>query len=432
MDRRTFLALMATPALVPLVQSCSSNDTEGDGFDLVSSSRARAATSPNDAFGAARAVNELAADLYGRMLPTSGANMVFSPASIMLALAMTRAGASGATASEMDEVLHSGDTGSTASEFHRAINSLSTALESRSGTFEAAKQEQVVELSIANSLWGQSGFTWEAEFLDVLARDYGTGVRVVDFVNQTEDVRRAINGWVSRETKGRIPELLERGTLTPDIALSLVNAIYLKAAWLQPFPETGTVDGPFMTVDETRVVVPVMHMTLETGYIRGEGWQSVVIPYVGGSLEMVLIVPDAGALTSVEAQVGSGLIDAAVDGPTSRSVNLGLPRFDIESKSNLSKVMAALGMPTAFDPSTADFSAMTKDERLFISFIIHQANITVDEIGTEAAAATAVGMGRTSAPFEPVSLEIDRPFLFALRDNPTGAVLFLGRVGDPR
>ena len=281
-------------------------------------------------------------------------------------------------------------------------------------------------------MWGQFDIDWLAPFLDTLAVNYGAGMRLTDYRTDPEAARVEINRWVGEQTSQRIPELLAAGAVSPATVLTLVNAIYLKAPWLEPFSEDATTPGSFTTADGTTRQVPIMHTNHTRPYAAGDGWQAVELAYVGNALAMTLLVPDAGRLAEVESALAGGLFDTAVAELKPRDVKLGLPKFDIETKAQLSKVMAALGMPTAFDPDTADFSAMTNDLKLFIDLIVHQANITVDEKGTEAAAATAVVMVGTAAPSEPpVTLEIDRPFLVAVRDVPTGAVLFLGRIADP-
>lgn len=449
MDRRTFLALSSTPALVALLQACGGDDSAGPattppgpvttppgpGPSAAGEARslvARESADPALAAQAAAAVNAFGADLYARVSGDGTENLVCSPTSIVLALAMTRGGALGATATEMDTVLHAAELGADPAALHPGMNALTSELEARSGTFDVMGEPATVELSIANSLWGQDGLPWVDSFLDLLAAQYGAGMRLVDYLADAEAARTAINEWVAVETKDRIPELLGEGTITPDSRLTLVNAVYLKAPWLEPFAEGATAPGPFTTASGATVDVPMMRASRSLGYSSGDGWQAVDLPYAGGALSMLLLVPDLGQLAAVEAGLAAGLLEDAVRSSAGRDVNLGLPRFDLETKVELNAVLAALGMPGAFDPSAADFSGMTTAEQLFIGVVVHQANITVDEEGTEAAAATAVGMRATSAPMDPpVELTIDRPFLYAVRDTVTGAVLFLGRVSDP-
>lgn len=443
LGRRSLLGLLAAPAALAVLQACGSSDkpspttappssaptTAPDGIGKEARSGAsRVSADPSLAEGAARAINGLGVDLYAKLAEGNTDNLVFSSASIMLALAMTRAGAKGLTGAEMDTVLHAADTGNEPNAVHRSLNSLSAALQSRSGDFTVEQQTLSVELAIANSLWGQDGVNWLPAFLDLLASEYGAGMRLVDYATDPEAARAAINKWVSVQTKERIPELLTKGTITPGVVLALVNAIYLKAPWLTPFSPNLTKDGPFNNADGTTVQVPVMNTSEVLTHSQGDAWQAVELPYVGNSLSMLLVVPDAGRLPDIEQRLSEGLLETAVATGSTKQVTLGMPRFDIETKVELATVMAALGMPTAFDPDRADFSGMTAERQLFIDLIVHQANITVDEKGTEAAAATAVVMRETSAPGEQVSLIIDRPFLYAVRDVPTGAVLFLGRV----
>lgn len=440
MERRHFLGLLAAPTFVSLLQACGGGSTGGTttvpgggggSVEYITSSLSRTPASPDEAAAAVRALNALGADLYRIITIGSGDNTVISPASILVALAMTRAGALGATASQMDEALHLTDGGATGESVHRALNALTAALDSRNAEFTVDGETASVELNVTNSLWGQRGMSWKAPFLDVLAGEYGAGMRTVDYATDTEGARVAINDWVSDSTQDRIPELLDRGVLTPDSRLTLVNAIYMKAQWLNPFVETATTDKDFTTLDGDSVSVPMMAGSLRTLYSSGAGWQAVQLPYVGGELAMTVLVPDAGSFADVEQRLGGGVLDEAVAGLAEAQVNLRLPRFDIDQKFELTPAMQALGMVDAFDGGRADFSAMTDDAKLFIAFIIHQANITVDEKGTEAAAATAVGMSETSAPGLMVDLSVDRPFLYAVRDVPTGAVLFLGRVTNP-
>lgn len=374
---------------------------------------------------AAAAVNAFGLDLY-RAAGGSADNLVVSPASIALALAMARAGARGRTASEMDAVMHDA-----ASDAHAAwLNALDAALSSRNGRFrDAAGDEQEVVLRIANAPFAQRELPLEDAYLEALATRFGAGLRLVDYIAATEDARLAINGWVADQTEDRIPELLVPGVLTPMTRLTLVNAIYLKAAWRTPFVEEMTAPGPFTRLDGSTIDVPMMHLADPLAYAEGDGWRAVELPYVGDELAMTIIVPDE--LPTFEAGLDTDAFDAIIAALAERTVRLSLPRFGTESKLSLADALRALGMPLAFDGGMADFSGITTAEQLFIAEVIHQANIDVDEKGTEAAAATAVVMDLGSGPGEPIELTVDRPFMFALRDTQTGAIVFLGRVTDP-
>jgi serpin B len=386
---------------------------------------ARAAANPADAGLAAEAINDFGLELL-REATAHDANAVLSPASIVLALAMARAGARGDTAAQMDEVMRGA-----ASDDHASwLNALDAALAARSGTFkDRLNKDADVLLRIANQSFAQADFPWEASYLDALAARFGAGLRLVDFREHAEDSRRDVNAWVAEQTEDRIPELLAEGTVDELTRLVLVNAIYLKAAWFSPFEKEATDPGAFYRLDGSRIDVPTMHHIAGFQYAEGSDWQAVELPYVGRQLAMLIVLPDN--LLAFEAALdGSGLatITAAL---ADRRVKLSLPRFGAESKLNLSEVLVTMGMPLAFDPGLADFSGITPISDLYISGVIHQANIDVDEEGTEAAAATGVVLGVTSMPPEPVPMTVDRPFLFALRDLETGAILFLGRVVEP-
>ena len=416
MKRQRRLACLALTAV--LVAACGS---AGSGDLAFAADVTRASASPADAVTAGSSIDAFGLDLLAQVETGTG-NVVVSPASVAIALAMARAGASGATATQMDAVLHGiGGPG---------INALDQALAARSGTFtDAAGVALPVTLQIANAPFAQHGLALLPGYLDALAADFGAGVRLVDYQADPEAARQTINAWVKTQTEGRIPQLLGAGTVTPATRLTLVDAIYLKAPWATAFPAQATAPAPFTRADGSTVSVATMSLSTSLGYAAGAGWRAVELPYVGGSLALTVILPDdlatfeAGLTPQVLAQVTSALAP--------REVDLSLPKFSIETATSLAAALKAMGMPLAFDPDQADFSGMTTQERLFISDVIHQADIAVDEKGTEAAAASAVVMAGTAAPAEPVTVRVDRPFLFALRDLPTGAVLFLGRVTDP-
>lgn len=436
MDRRQFLALTAAlPAVAALLQACGGDDagtpttsTVAGGAEpqAVRSEVARAKVDPALAAVAAEAINTFGADLYRELTAAKpDTNLVFSPASILLALAMTRAGAAGTTATEMDTVLHIADTG----EFFPACNALAVALDGVSGPVEnSAGEPDDVALEIANSLWAQAGLAFEQAFLDVLARDFGAGLETVDYRSDPEAARELINAWVAAHTNDRIPELLGEGTITEDARLTLVNAVYLKAPWRTSFDADDTEPAPFTTAAGTEVEVQMMGDERYVGYLQGTGWQAVEVPYAGDRLAMVLVLPE-GDVAGLD---GAGFAWPASTEFGSEKVRLGVPRWDFETSASLGDALGALGMPTAFT-GAADFSGMTAAETLAIGAVIHQANITVDEYGTEAAAATAVVMEATSAApgATPPAVILDRPFLFAVREIETGAILFQGRVSDP-
>lgn len=414
-------------ALVPLAlllaSSASPALAEGD-VGIAQADVPRASVARSDAKEAGAALEAFGLDLY-RALSPGQTNLVFSPTSIALALAMARAGAQGQTAAEMDAVMHA-----LASDDHAGwLNALDQALASRNRiSTDDSGQELPVTLRIANAPFAQEGMPLEAAYLETLAARYGAGLRLVDYASATEEARQAINAWVDKRTEQRIPELLVEGVLTPATRLTLVNAIYLKAPWQTPFFEGATEEGTFTRADGSTVEVPFMSTSASLPHASGDGWQAVEIPYLGGSLALTVILPDD--LADFEQGLTPDGLAAITSSLADTQVALTLPRFGIESKAELATILAALGMPTAFGDA-ADFSGITSAEQLAISNVVHQANIDVDEEGTEAAAATAVVMRESAMPSDQVSVRLDRPFLFALRDVPTGAILFLGRVGDP-
>jgi serpin B len=387
----------------------------------------RAAADPTAAGAAGKAIDAFGFDLYRRVAASDpGADLVISPTSIAIALVMARAGARGETATQMDAVLRSlgSDQGAA------GINALDQALAARSGSFMGRDNaSHDLTLRIANAPFAQRDTVFEQVFLDALASRFGAGVRLVDYKTDAEGARREINGWVNDATEKRIPELLTPGILDALTRLVLVNAIYLKAPWETAFSPESTESAPFMRLDGSTVDVPTMSIQDPFQYAGGPGWRAVELPYVGGSLAMTIIVPDD--MAAYEQQLGADSFAGLTAALGPHEVELTLPRFEIETKADLAALLSELGMPLAFDPGRADFSGMTAQEQLFIAHVVHQANISVDEKGTEAAAATGVVMEATAMPAEVIHLHIDRPFLFALRDLPTGAILFLGRVLDP-
>lgn len=396
-------------------------------IELVKASLARAAGTDADAHDAARAMNAFAFDL-DRLLAEGNANYVFSPASIAIALGMARTGARGDTATQMDAVLRE-----VASDDHASwLNALDQALAARNGSFaddEGTMHELVLE--IANSYFAQRGFTFEAAFLDALAERYGAGMHVVDFKADPDGARRLINEWGAEQTRGRIPEVLRPPDVTSDTRLALVNAIYLKAPWFRPFDEERTTTEDFHRTDGSTVEVPMMHSFTGVRCTTADNWGAFEIPYVAQKLAMLVVVPDD--LEAFEEGFGSETFDrieTMLDAEFAVPV-VSLPRFKVETREELSGRLTGMGMPSAFDPTRADFSGVTGDEPLHIGKVIHQANISVDEKGTEAAAVTVVGMDTGGGPTDECVVSASRPFIYAVRDTETGAILFMGRVVDP-
>lgn len=437
------------------------------GLELATSVVARASADPKAAKAISTSVTTFGLDLYREMLaePALGLrdkNVVFSPTSIALALAMARGGAKSETASQMDAVLRTAGWG----DLQAGLNALDQALASRGGTYkDDEEQTHELALRIANASFAQRGWSVEPEYLDAIATAFGAGLRLVDYSADPEAARKTINAWVSQQTAKRIPELLLPPNVSTAARLYLVNAIYLKANWVAQFPTSATAPTTFTGLDGSKATVPTMRLAggQEVPYLRGDGWQATELRYRGPEqtmpLSMTLIVPDdlrsfESSLTAKQlGQVWTGLtkertrlheavvISGAEDdcGTYPYTLDLFMPRFKVGTRAELKEALTTLGMPLAFDPGGADFTGIHRptsaDDTIHIANVVHQANIDVDEKGTVAAAATAVGMdtGGCTGPLpgKTVTLRLDRPFLFVLRDIETGAVLFMGRVVDP-
>jgi serpin B len=362
-----------------------------------------------------------AIDLYQALAQSHGGNLVFAPESISIALAMLFGGAAGTTAAEMATALQ---FALPPERLHPAFDALDLALASRGAAGDAG----AFRLELANAVWAQRDFTFMQHYLDLLAEDYGAGVHLVDFVAAPDPSRLTINRWVSDRTAGKIPDLLAPGTINADTRLVLTNAVYFRADWLYPFSAMSP-PGTFHAAAGP-VTVPMMSGPESVPQWTGAGYQAAAVPYLGNAVTMVLIVPDAGTFDAFE----QGLTAATLDGILAASAGaqagaLSMPRFKIELPVSLKGVLSQLGMQTAFAPAEADLSGIDGARDLFVEDVIHRALIAVDEKGTEAAAATAVIVGTTSAALR--SLLVDRPFLFAIRDDATASILFLGRVLDP-
>ncbi len=436
------------------------------GLEVATSAVARAPAKAADAKAVSTAVTEFGLALYREMLAEpgldlGGKNVVFSPTSIALALGMARAGARNETASQMDAVLNSSGW----DELGAGLNALDQALASRNGTYrDDESKAHELALKIANASFAQRGWSIEPAYLDAIAAAFGAGLKLVDYAADPEAARRTINAWVSQKTAKRIPELLMPPNVSSSTRLYLVNAIYLKANWLREFPTDGTAPRSFARAGGSAVNVPTMELAggQEVPFLRGDGWQATELRYQGPNrtqpLAMTLIMPDdlasfesrlsAEQLTQIasdlsrerkrlnEAVVYAGAEDC---GTYPYSLDLLLPRFSIDTRAALGQALKTLGMPLAFDDSRADFSGIhapvSAGDAIVIKNVIHQANIDVDEKGTEAAAATAIGMdtGGCTGPLpgKSITLRLDHPFIFALRDIETGAILFMGRVVDP-
>lgn len=355
-------------------------------------------------------------------------NVVLSPYSISAALAMAYAGARGQTEQEMAQVLcfPFGQE-----DVHAAFQVLGEKLGSQDRFFFNPGSDRF-ELNIANALWGQEGYGFLAAYNSLLETHYGAGLNEVDFRSHPEVARETINAWVSDKTAAKIPELVPEGTITTDTVLVLTNAVYLRGAWERPFDEADTAPGSFTTLAGEEKTVPMMRQEGLFYHGRVGTVQALELRYENSPLAMTILLPDAGDFPAIDAALTPAEVDRLFTSMNWTVVSLSMPRFSFSSSFPLGKTLAQMGMSKAFG-TDADFSGMAGPEPVFLSEVIHQAFIDVNEKGTEASAATAVialGAGPMEPP-TPVEFTVDRPFLFLIVDNQTGTILFIGRVTDP-
>jgi serpin B len=365
-----------------------------------------------------------ACDLYSQLRNSPG-NLFFSPYSVSTALAMTYAGARGDTETQMAQVLH---LGKNQPGLHSAFGALQRQL-------NQAQQQKGIELSVANALWAQQDHPFLPAFLDIGKSEYEASLSQTDFKTSAEAARLEINGWVARKTKDRIKDILPPGSLDLYTRLVLANAIYFKGAWAEPFPKAETSPQPFHLTASRQTDVPLMHHFDTVKYLGNDSFQAVELPYAGGELSQVVLLPrkidGCGAL---EGQLSAGFLSRCLGQMKRQPVELFLPRFKMESNFKLGDTLGKMGMSDAFGPK-ANFSGMDGTQNLFISDVFHKAWVEVNEEGTEAAAATVVAVpgsvGMTKPPPPPPVFRADHPFIFCIRDTRSGSLLFLGRLADP-
>jgi serpin B len=386
-----------------------------------------AASPPGDPpmLSAAASTNAFATRLYSHLSGQKPENLFFSPASLTAALTLAYGGARGQTAAEMAQVLALPANGDAA---HHAQAQFLNWVRG-----EGKPEGRPFQLAMANALWGQRDISWRPDFLNLAKLHYAAGLRLVDFEADPEAVRREINTWVAQNTQNRIPELLVSGTIHREIRLVLTNAIYFKADWAMPFEKEATHPAAFHLVSGKKVNKPTMHQIKHFKYRETEQAQILEMPYRGDELSMVVVLPKpTSSLHAVESELDPKSFTQWTAGMKPRRVAVSLPKFTFRTSLDLGKTLASLGMPLAFT-NRADFSGLTDELNLKIDKVIHQAYVAVDEKGTEAAAATAITMMPTAAPLEedPVIFKADRPFLFYIREQKSGTVLFLGRLMEP-
>ena len=361
-------------------------------------------------------------DLFHQLAPEEG-NLIVSPYSISAALAMAYAGAAGETKTQMEDVLHF-DLDEDA--LHAMFNFLDLELNDRPG-IGYPYSDQDFELNVVNASWGQRGHSFRRKYLDVLATNYGAGLRLLDFEDDPDGSREAINDWVSQQTDDRVLDLLPPGSIDTATRLVLTNAIYFNAAWLFPFDSDQTRTSSFEPLHGDWVRVPMMRMQTLLDYASWDGGQAVSLSYSPPGLSLVLLVPDRDTFEAFEAGFDAAQYESILSSLKGRRITLQMPRFEANFEASLANPLVELGMEDAFVGGVANFSGIDGTRNLYISDVVHKSWIAVDEAGTEAAASTAVIMPTVSVG-DPLPLTIDRPFLFIIRDLSTNTILFMGRV----
>ena len=363
--------------------------------------------------------NKFALDIYKQASSKSSDNIFFSPASISIALGMTYAGSGGETRKQFEEVLHLPKKGN---EIHKAFAMLSNMM-------ECAGDKKECSMDIANRLWGAKGYKFLEPFLEVTEKFYKAKLTQLDF-SEPNKARNRINTWVEGETNEKIKDLIPEGILTPDTKLVLTNAIYFKGFWEQRFKKDLTKDGEFKVSKDKKVTVPLMTQKHDYKYKDFGDLKVLEMPYKGKNFSMIVLLPkEAGGIKKLEESVTMENLEKWTSNLMLEEVIVYFPRFKMSSNFELSEVLKALGLTQAFSRD-ADFSRMTGTKELFISAVLHKGYVDVNEKGTEAAAATAVVMKPKGIPMK-IEFRADHPFIFLIRENTTGSIMFMGRVMDP-
>jgi len=390
--------------------------------------------------------NGFALELYSKLRGNEG-NLFFSPYSISTALAMTYSGARGATAGQIAQALQfpternkglDGDKqGRGLDRVEKTVMNderLAAAFGKLQKGLKAETKREGYELSVANALWGQKGYEFREQFIDLVKSDYEGRLSEVDFAGVAESARRTINAWVEKRTKNKIKDLIKPGVLNSMTRLVLTNAIYFKGAWDRPFQEAATRSAPFILSGGEKINVPMMNQRDNFRYAEGESFQALELPYAGDELSMIILLPKkTDELSDFEKKLTAKSLSDWLAKLRKRKVIVSVPKFKMTSEFSMASVLKSMGMADAFSPREADFSGMNGRKGLFISAVVHKAYVEVNEEGTEAAAATGVTMSMTSMPIDrPPVFRADHPFLFLIRDNRTGSILFIGRVANPK
>ena len=369
---------------------------------------------------------QFAFDLYQTLLTSNTGNIFYSPHSISEALAMTWAGARTTTETEMAQTLHftlSQD------KLHPTFDKLDLELATRSQNASDKSDQKGFKLNVVNAIWGQKDYKFLPAFLDVLKQNYGAGLRILDFIKEPEESRTTINDWVADQTNQKIKDLIPQGVINDATRMVLTNAIYFNAAWKYKFEKTATTKGTFTNLTGSASSVDMMRILEPFKYGEGSNYQAIELLYDGDQIGMDIILPKSGTFGDFEKNMTAEQVNNILKGMTQQGVELTMPKFNIESEFSLKTQLTQIGMPEAFT-SDADLSGMTGLKDLYIQDVVHKSFVNVDEEGTEAAAATGVVVGVTSILVPQATMTVDHPFVFLIRDIPTGEILFIGRVAE--
>jgi serpin B len=399
-------------AALPLFACSSSPD--------VLTSRQLPAALQADATTVVTSNNQFAVDVYGKVAAGTPKNAVFSPFSISTALAMLDAGAAGQTDRELRSALH----------FTLPTDRLESAYGALLTSIDTGRSYGTYTLATADRLFGQQGFSFEPSYLDTTKKDYQAPLQPLNFASNPEGSRTQINQWVAGQTDNKIPELFPQGTIDASTRLVLANAIVFKGDWDKPFDPAQTRTGSFHVAGGSAVSAPLMHASLPIAHGRLGNATVGLLPFKGKDIALAVVVPDdADGLPTIEAQLSADTLTQAIQSTQSgESIDITLPKFTLTQDQTLEQILEVLGVHAAFTQDLADFSGIDGSRDLFVQTVIHDAMITVDERGAEAAAATGVGVGVSIVVPQ---LRADHSFAFVLYDNVTGSILFMGRVLDP-
>lgn len=368
---------------------------------------------------------EFAIDIYQHLRTRKG-NLFFSPYSISTALAMTYGGAAGDTQEEMAQALR----------FPQKSDSVHAGFADLVDRMQNSRTQRAYELHIANALWAQKEYAFNPQYFQLVEDRYDAALKDIDFRSPTEAIA-TINRWVEGQTKQRIKDLLQPDAVDSDTKLVLTNAIYFKAAWAEAFDKQQTKDENFFAAPQDKVMVPMMHLTESMRYVDEDSFQLLEVPYANNELSMLIVLPkELGGLETVEKSLSAPALEASIQKLEKYEVELSMPKFSTTSEFKLKEALVSMGMRLPFDRDRADFSAMTNDPQgLCIGEVVHKAFVDVNEDGTEAAAATAVimapGAGAAPRNVKKAVVRADHPFIFLIRENETGSLLFMGRVVNP-